>query len=357
MAGENSKGTLSAYLKALKAEFAVRKRDFSSFSRIETIFFGGGTASRLPLEALKEILSLLEESFAFLPEMEITLEGNPEDLTQSYLSGLVDLGIRRVNAGIQTFDRKILEQLGRYFDPHRYEAILETLRSFPLRRGVDLIYGFPESEEIFQSDLARVLQANLEHLSLYALTVEKGTELSRLGPYPDEDLQARLFDSLPAHLAREGYVHYEVSNYARPGFESRHNLRYWMYEPYMGLGPGAHGFTGRLRYGNPRNVDRYLVGHVMGALSPHQPAVDIWLGLLRLVRFPLAMVFEILDEADLPHEPFLGELDQLLEEGVASLDDGVFCWKARGLLFLDQYVERMISAYSFMNNPVKTGSR
>ena len=346
VAGKDSAETLDLYLAALGSEFEERRRDFSAFSRIESIFFGGSTASRLPPGALSAILGLIEESFSFLPGIEITLEGNPEDFSETYLEGLAAAGINRVNAGIQTFDPQILDRLGRFYDPVSYPGILERLRSVPLRRGIDLIYGYPDSASIFEDDLARVLSADLEHLSLYALTVEKGTELERVGPYPDEELQAQLFAELPARLAREGYIHYEVSNFARAGFESRHNLRYWLYEPYMGLGPGAHGFTGQLRYANPRNADRYLKGHFSRTMSRAMPEVDIWLGLLRLVRFPLSVAFEILEEANLPRDPFLDQLELWIRQEVVRVQDGYFCWQSRGLLFLDQYIECMISVYS-----------
>jgi oxygen-independent coproporphyrinogen-3 oxidase len=343
---------IAAFLRGIEEEWQARYPDFQHLSTVDSIFFGGGTSSLIPADALKQMLDLFQTQFSISEDCEITLEGNPENLTSSYLSELEQIGITRINAGIQTFSARHLLAMNRFFDPARYADILDTIRRSGIRsRGIDLIYGFPDQTmEEFLSDLQLAATSGLEHMSIYALTVEAGTAYAahiRNGSMtpPDEALQERIFEILPQVMSNYGYTIYEISNYAKPGFECRHNLRYWLYEPYMGLGPGAHGFTGRYRYGNVRNVDRWLAQPASAPKTEHRVDIDLPLNLFRLtVPFRLSWMKQILREN---HSQRVDDVLTFFHEEAECghgffVDDDLFQWNEKGRLQLDSIIERWV---------------
>lgn len=343
---------IRAFLTGIEQEWQARFPDFERFSAVDSVFFGGGTSSLLPAWALRQMLDLFQERFSFSPDCEITLEGNPENLTEQYLEELAQIGITRINAGIQTFSERHLRSMNRFFDAARYADILDILCRSPFRsRGVDLIYGFPgQTFDEFMTDLHRVATVGLEHLSVYSLTEEAGTGYAtrvRDGsmPSPDEALQERVFETLPSVMSDYGYTLYEISNYAKPGFECRHNLRYWLYEPYMGLGPGAHGFDGRFRYGNVRNIDRWSARPAAATKTEHEVEIDLPLNLFRLtIPFRPSWMKRILKEngsrrADDVQAFF--EEEARLGHGF-FVDADLFQWSEVGRLQLDGIIERWV---------------
>ncbi|MEQ9364462.1 MAG: radical SAM protein, partial [Leptospirales bacterium] len=308
---------------------------------------------------IQEILKLLRGEFAFAENIEITLEGNPENFTADYLRSLHQLGVTRVNVGLQSFREDLLDDMNRYYDPGRYDAVLENLRDAAIQQiGGDLIYGFPgQSEAEFYADLNRTLAAGVNHLSIYSLTLESNTTYAghvRTGKMiaPGEDLQERIFQDLPRVLAERGLRHYEISNFARPGYECRHNLRYWLYESYLGLGPGAHGFDGYSRYGNSRSVSNWQKAPASAAFEQHDPLEELPLVYLRLCDAIDANLFRdvLVGEggfservADRARAVISGWVDAGYGESVATAPCG-FRWKMNGLLQLDDRVLEMCAA-------------
>ena len=357
---------LRQYGDALRTEFAGRKAAFDSSSGVNTIYFGGGTSSLMPADFIAELLEFFREEGFLSPEgdksdeREITLEGNPENFTADYLADLGRIGITRVNSGIQTFGRRSLEAMNRYFDPDRYADVLARLDESPIPHvGADLIYGLPgQSEDDFYADLERLLATRIDHLSLYSLTAEAGTAYARRvdagEPSPDDELQARIMAALPAHLSERGFHQYEISNFARPGASCRHNLRYWYYETYMGLGPGAHGFDGRLRYGNARNLEKWLADPLHAGPTAHDPTADVALNLLRLTTpIPDDLVREIFTGmTELPPATrdtlattFLQQLQHFADQHHAyRTESGTFQWTQPGLLHLDDHIYTITEA-------------
>ncbi len=353
---------LIAFRKALAVELAGRLEAFRARGPLNTVYFGGGTSSLLPADWIADFLDLVRSYGLLSPngdEIEITLEGNPENFTPATLDGLALAGVTRVNTGIQTFQGRALESMNRFFDPERYASVLGDLDASRIPHvGADLIYGLPgQSEEDFFGDLERLLATRVDHIALYSLTVEAGTPYAKKvqagGSAPDEDAQERVFAALPDLLRARGLFQYEISNYARPGATCRHNLRYWYYESYMGLGPGAHGFDGRMRYGNPRNLEKWLVNPLGAALEPHDPLADIALNLLRLtLPVPRDFVRAIWAErAELdPGERerlaglFLEQMDRWVQAGLADRtgpDGAEFLWRPAGQMLLDERVYEM----------------
>jgi oxygen-independent coproporphyrinogen-3 oxidase len=212
-----------------------------------SIFFGGGTPSLMEPETVAVLLEDARELFDVRNDVEITLEANPTSIETSRLAALRGAGVNRISIGIQSLEHEPLAMLGRR---HTVEQAIEALeiarRLFP-RVSFDLIYARPgQSITAWRSELRRALDLVADHLSLYQLTIEPGTKfeaLHRKGDIvlPDEDLAAALYDATREEAAKFGLLPYEISNYARPGAESRHNLRYWRYGDYAGVGPGAHG--------------------------------------------------------------------------------------------------------------------
>ncbi len=214
---------------------------------LRSVFFGGGTPSLMEPETVALLLRDARSMFAVSNDVEITLEANPTSIEISRLAALRDAGVNRVSIGIQSLEAEPLAMLGRRHSVAQAIAALEIARGLFPRVSFDLIYARPgQSIAGWRAELRRALELAADHLSLYQLTIEPGTKfeaLHRAGEIvlPDEDLAAALYDVTAEEAARFGLLAYEISNYAKPGAESRHNLRYWRYGDYAGIGPGAHG--------------------------------------------------------------------------------------------------------------------
>jgi putative oxygen-independent coproporphyrinogen III oxidase len=232
---------------------------------VTSVFVGGGTPTLLPPGDLARVLHRLRELLAFAPGAEVTVEANPETVDAAMAAGLAEAGVTRVSMGAQSFDDRVLAALGRVHDPGRVAKAVATLRAAGVPAvNLDLIYGGPgEDDRSWAATLEAAIALGPEHLSAYALTIEPATKFGRLVAAgrmaePDEDDLADRYDTACQLLATAGYRHYEVSNWARPGHASRHNLTYWRRGRYLGLGAGAHEFDGTTRRWNLPGVPAYL---------------------------------------------------------------------------------------------------
>jgi oxygen-independent coproporphyrinogen-3 oxidase len=232
---------------------------------VTSVFIGGGTPTLLPAEDLARVLGRLRALLPFAPGAEVTVEANPETVDEAMAAGLAGAGVTRVSMGAQSFDDRVLAVLGRVHDADRVAAAVATLRAAGVPAlNLDLIYGGPgEDAGSWAATLAAAVALAPEHLSAYALTIEPATKFGRLVaagrlPEPAEDDLADRYDTACAALAAAGYRHYEVSNWARVGHASRHNLTYWRRGRYLGLGAGAHEFDGATRRWNVNGVPDYL---------------------------------------------------------------------------------------------------
>ena len=218
-------------------------------AEVATVYFGGGTPSLLPLAELERILAGAARCFSLKPGAEVSLEANPGTVEVAYLRGLRALGINRLSLGVQSFHEDELRFLGRDHTVDKALAAYRDAREASFANvNLDLIYGLTGgSLQRWRANLERALALAPEHISLYALAVEERTPLHRwvqrgLVAPPDPDMAAAMYELSEGTLASAGYEHYEISNWARPGFRCRHNLVYWRNEPYLGLGAGAHSF-------------------------------------------------------------------------------------------------------------------
>ena len=254
----------SAYVDALAAE--IRHVGAAGQTpAVHTIFFGGGTPSLLSPAQVAALLSAARESFAVSPEAEITMEANPGTVDTAYLSAVRALGVNRLSYGVQSALPGELALLGREHDFAAAVAAVEAARAAGFDNlNLDLIYGLPgQSVADWERTLAAVLPLNVEHISLYCLTIEPGTPMQRWlhnGTIhaPDPDTAADQYEAACRELAAAGFDHYEISNWARPGRECRHNVVYWRNEPYLGLGAGAHGSAAGYRYQVVRQPRAYI---------------------------------------------------------------------------------------------------
>ncbi len=232
---------------------------------VGTIFFGGGTPSLLSPQQFAQILAALRDSFQVTAEAEITLEANPNDLDRDYLSALRRIGLNRISIGMQSANENELQLFRRRHDNDAVVRAVSAARTGGFDNlNLDLIYGFPhQTLDSWRTSLAQMLTLRPEHVSLYALGLEEGTPLKvwvergRL-PEPDDDLAADMYDLATEMLAAQGYEQYEISNWSLPGYQCRHNLQYWHNDEYVGVGPGAHGFAGGVRYSTVLSPQRYI---------------------------------------------------------------------------------------------------
>ena len=244
---------------------------------VKTLYFGGGTPSTLTIEELKRILENIFHlsSFNFQLE-ELTLEANPDDLTEDYVQGLRTLPINRVSLGIQSFHDRTLRLVGRrHTAQEAIDAVRRLQRHGITNISIDLIYGLPgETLDDWAYSLDQAIALGVKHISAYHLTYEEGTRLWRMQEQDlvspiDEEQSVRSFELLREKLLAAGYEHYEISNFALPSYHSRHNSSYWQGTIYIGIGPGAHSYDGQCRRWNLSSLTDYIATP-QGADVPHE---------------------------------------------------------------------------------------
>jgi oxygen-independent coproporphyrinogen-3 oxidase len=276
-AGQDS--LMAPYAEAVALEAALWSPHLAG-RRAGTVFFGGGTPSLLPLEHMRTIVTALHARFDIAPDAEFSLEANPGTVDLAHLQGLRRLGFNRISFGVQSFHEDELRRLERIHDAQEVEDAYRWARDAGFDNvNLDLIYGLErQTLAAWQTNLETALALDPDHLSLYALTLEEGTPLTRdvergRSAGPDLDLQADMFEWSRERMTRAGYQHYEVSNWARPGRECRHNLVYWHNGDWLGLGAGAHSHLGYERFADATSPRRYI------ELVQQQPRAPVGAGL------------------------------------------------------------------------------
>ncbi len=253
-----------ASLVAAIAKEAILRKEYLT-KAVSTIYFGGGTPSLLTAEELLSIKETLFSHFAVNTDAELTLEANPDDITPEKLAEWKNAGINRLSIGIQSFFEEDLQWMNRAHNAAQARQCIELAQQAGFTNlTIDLIYGTPGlNNERWLTNIQTAIALQVPHLSCYALTVEPDTALDKLiqkgkKENTDQTIQAEHFELLTEHLAAAGYEQYEISNFARPGFRSKHNSSYWQGKPYLGLGPSAHSFNGSTRQWNVSNNALYI---------------------------------------------------------------------------------------------------
>ena len=257
------------YVDALIRELVeVGKSKMLKDDSISTVYLGGGTPSQLTIPQLHQLFDAIYIYNKVEPDAEVTIEMNPDDVSVPYADTLRQLGINRVSMGAQIFDDERLRWLNRRHTVAQVGQAVTILRAAGIRNiSIDLMYGFPdETIDDFVRDIDEAIKLDVEHISAYCLMIEEGTELyrrygdKRVREYDDskEETERKMYELLIDKLTAAGYEHYEISNFARPGFRSRHNSSYWTGVPYIGLGAAAHSFDGHLRSWNVSDIQQYI---------------------------------------------------------------------------------------------------
>ena len=255
---------MESYVQALLSEIEQAAKDAQNH-RVNTIFFGGGTPTTLPFADLARILEACRNHFQVDPEAEITCEANPATIPQTDLSQLREAGFNRLSIGVQSFDPDELKRLERVHSVDEIYLTVERARQAKFKNlSLDLMFGLPgQTVERWQDNLQQALGLQTDHISAYNLTIEPDTVFYKQQSQgqltmPPDDFQRELFEITIATLTGAGYEHYEISNYAKPGNQSRHNLNYWVDGEYIGLGAGASSFFNGDRYKNTNLPSRYI---------------------------------------------------------------------------------------------------
>ena len=248
---------MKAYAAELRKEIALRKDEYEKTNAVSTVYLGGGTPSVLPLDVLKYIVAALPQGSGC---EEFTIEVNPDDIVQKgqdYVRELLDMGISRVSMGVQTLSDPLLKWMNRRHDASAALEAFAILRQAGVRNiSLDLIFGIGHlSDETLLATLSQFIKLSPEHISAYQLSIEEGSALAQMlsrgqySPASDEQCE-RQYSLICSELASAGYEHYEISNWAKPGYRAVHNAAYWTRQAYLGLGPGAHSFDGVQRSSN-----------------------------------------------------------------------------------------------------------
>jgi oxygen-independent coproporphyrinogen III oxidase len=350
------------YLDAVRREIAELATSDEVAAMVDapadTVYFGGGTPSLLEPSALAGILEAVRRNFGFAKAvesaepLEITLEADPETITLEKAQAWLAAGFNRISLGVQSFDDRELQAAGRLHRRADIFTAARILRDAGFRNvSMDLIAGLAhQTRESWEESVARLLEIRPTHISIYLLEIDEGSRLGKESlaggkrysaeAIPSDDAMAESYESACARLAATGYEHYEISNWGLPGFRSRHNLKYWRREPYIGLGAGAHSFDGARRWSNVHDLAKY-VAYIETGVSPRemiepltrQQALDeeLFLGLRQLEGIDLARVEK--------------KYDVNLRARIASL-------REQGLLEMDGANLRLSSAHLTVSNEV-----
>lgn len=336
----NAKWAFS-YVRWLKEEFIAQH-----IEKVETIYIGGGTPTSLDDGLFEEVLSLVEPHL--VGGGDFTVEANPENLTESKLQIMKKHGVNRLSIGIESSQTKYLELMGRKhtFDQARLAVGLARKNGF-FNLNCDLIYALPnETMEELDKDIDALLSLDVPHLSTYCLSINKGTGFFNAGLVEaDNDIAADQYERILKRLREAGYDRYEVSNFAKPGYESKHNITYWRDEEYYAVGMGASGYVNGVRFDNTRNLGQYLAGHPRGKdelVSKESDLQYFFLTNLRLEKgfelhtFYKRFGFSFLDK-------YKVAIEKLTKEGLLEVVNGVSVrCTDRGLLILDQVLLELI---------------
>lgn len=346
---------LDGYVDALVGEMAFRAHNpFASLAAdvlLSTIYFGGGTPSVLRPEHWGRIFATLRENFRIAADAEITAELNPDDVSPLLAQHILRLGVNRVSLGLQSLHDATLRLLGRRHDANRAREAVHILYNEGFRNiSIDLIYGLPgQSLDDFRSDLVEALMLPVTHMSAYALSVEAGTEMERRvssgewHPAGDE-LALSMYKELLREMQMQGWEHYEISNFARPGFRSRHNSSYWTQTPYLGLGPAAASYDGqRERRLNVPDLPAYVASRGMNVPAETEQLSDDMLFnelLLTRLRTSDGLPLRLLSDAD--RRRLLADAAPHLQRGTLRTDADTLQLTPSGLFVSDDIISDLM---------------
>ncbi|WP_081780211.1 radical SAM family heme chaperone HemW [Chryseobacterium oranimense] len=321
-------------IRAMKTEIRLRKDELQN-KNLKSLYFGGGTPSILSADEIKGMIDEVQKYFSFDSDIEVTLEANPDDLDKNFLKQLAQSPVNRLSIGTQSFFEEDLKLMNRAHNASEAESSIKRAQDFGFENlSIDLIYGSPTSNlEIWKENLNKTIALEVPHISSYALTVEPKTALENwiskgkvAGPQEEE--QNKEFYYLSDFLKDNGFEHYEVSNFAKPSFYSRHNSAYWKYNEYLGIGPSAHSYNGfDVRSWNVANNQQYIKKLFTGILAKEEEILSqedqfnemIMIGLRTTWGVDLESLKNKFNDKILEH--FQHEIKSKIEEGILVTED------------------------------------
>ena len=344
-----------AYVDAVLAEAELRQQELRNES-VKTIYLGGGTPSQLPLPLLSILLSGLGRTFDLSGVEECTVEANPDDVTPEWCAALQQLGVNRVSMGVQSFEDDILRLIGRRHTASQAIDAVSRLREAGIANiSIDLIFGLPgQTLASWTESVRQAIALHPQHISAYGLTYEEGTRLWRqrergeVTEVPEEQC-LEMYRILVEMLKAAGYEHYEISNFALPGYHSRHNSSYWDGTPYLGLGAAAHSYDSKVRRYNPCDLKKYISCIKSGSLAFEQELLEWWqrydervmLGLRTARGVDVARLREDFGEDAWKH--FTSEAQHHIAAGHLRLtEDGCYILTSDGIMLSDSIIRDLM---------------
>ncbi len=334
---------IDAFVTRLTRELESFRKSFGAVV-FDTLYIGGGTPSILSVEMMRRLLDAAGTMFSIADDAEVTVEMNPDDISRGKLFGFRDAGITRIVLGVQTSIMKHRQTLGRR-SRNCTEDDLELFFSVPgITRCLDFIAGIPgQTESGIDADLGIIRRFRPEHVSLYMLSIEDGTPLAaRVTPDAEfEENQRVIWERAIHYLKGMGYRHYEISNFALPGFESRHNMKYWDFTPYLGAGPGAHSFFNGLRFSNPASLEEYMKPGEFRRINDYRNAdqllVEFIMTAVRKLDGFTAGEYTAISGRPLPAE-VIKRLGDKEREGLISSENGCYRLTENGVFLADRVI-------------------
>ncbi|TAI47174.1 radical SAM family heme chaperone HemW [Flagellimonas allohymeniacidonis] len=351
--------TKEAMLKALQRELKLRKDELEG-EAIETIYFGGGTPSVLEVSEIEALIAAVQRHYHVIQDAEVTLEANPDDLSNNRIIELSKSPINRLSIGIQSFFDADLQLMNRAHNAREAEECVKKAQEYFENISIDLIYGIPGADnDRWKANIEKALALQVPHISSYALTVEPRTALKKfiekgLVPEMDDEQAQEQFHMLLDMLENEGFVNYEISNFGKEGFFSKNNTSYWQGKKYLGIGPSAHSFDGEVRSWNIRNNIKYIKALELGELPLEREALSVRDRYNEYVMTGLRTIWgvsfkKVRTEFGEPYESYLkGQSEKYIKEHLLFVDEDRLLATKKGKFLVDG-----IASDLFMVNLVK----
>lgn len=336
------------YFKCLEQEIVDKSKEIKEDEiSVDTIYIGGGTPSIVPCEYIEQIISTITKNFKVFKSAEITIEVNPGTVDEEKLTRYKEIGINRLSIGLQATNDNLLKMLGRIHTYSEFEEVYEMARQVGFKNiNVDLMIGLPnQTIEDVEDSLLKIIEKNPEHVSVYSLILEEGTQLFDLVnegklELPTEDLERKMYWKVKEVLEKNGYVHYEISNFAKPQHESKHNMNCWNQHEYLGLGLAAHSYYGEMRYSNITELNSYIENYKNGeavyniVFHEHQDKNSMMkefmlLGLRKISGVQISKFKEKF--VDNPLYIFRNELNKLIKEELIEIDGDFIKLTSKGI--------------------------
>lgn len=345
------------YIEAIKREMTLRARNYGlENSPLKTIYLGGGTPSILSHQVIKEIIDISTNIFKLKEGIEVTIEANPDTLDRTKLEDLMRIGINRISIGVQSLSDKYLKATGRSHDADTARRSIMTCKSVGFKNiSVDLIYAIPGQRlDEWLETLEETISFSPEHISVYGLSIDKGTAFyhslkgGKIKITREED-QIDMYLTAIEMLKKAGYIHYEISNFSRPGYSCRHNMLYWDRDEYLGIGAGAHSYIGNRRFSNTGSIEDYISETDSGNMHSEAEQLTMKDHLIDTIIFGIRKIEGIdLDNLGRRYNidlPFLFEstIGKLSSAGMITLSSNRMKLTQKGILLADQVAVEFLS--------------